>query len=232
MIAILTGLATGERLAACRRQLDQPWTDGRIGSPLVAGLVLQCLVSEDRWPAALERINGYWGGQLAAGATTFWEMFQPWEPHLTRSHCHGWSGIPCVFFSREIMGVQPLQPGFRSVRIAPKTTGLTWARGRVPTPDGPICTHWDRDQANARFFLEYSGPTGRDYHIAFPVGVDASRLTLPAGVRWLRTGRSLVSTLPALRLEVQQTGPLLPASAIASASIPGFEPGREFVSIS
>lgn len=46
----------------------------------------------------------YWGGMLARGATTFWEVFDPAQPllspynnHLINSYCHAWSCTPAYF---------------------------------------------------------------------------------------------------------------------------------------
>ena len=63
---------------------------------------------------------------------------------MTRSHCHGWSAAPTCFLSRDVLGVSPGEPGFATVRIAPLPGDLTWARGRVPTPYGPVHCHWRR----------------------------------------------------------------------------------------
>ncbi|MBQ6245321.1 MAG: hypothetical protein IJK04_00535 [Kiritimatiellae bacterium] len=44
-----------------------------------------------------------------------------------------------------ILGVEPIEPGFRVFRVAPKPPrGLDWARGTVPTPHGDIEVAWQR----------------------------------------------------------------------------------------
>ncbi|MBK8023096.1 MAG: hypothetical protein IPK19_17140 [Chloroflexi bacterium] len=40
------------------------------------------------------------------------------------------------------MGVTPTAPGYRRVRIAPKTFNLQWAAGTVPTQHGVISVSW------------------------------------------------------------------------------------------
>jgi alpha-L-rhamnosidase len=99
-------------------------------------------VREQRYDALIDTIRNYWGQQIDAGATTFWEMFHPGEARLTRSHCHGWSAAPTVFLSQHVLGIQPLTPGYDEILIAPKPGNLTWAHGRVPTPHGPVECHW------------------------------------------------------------------------------------------
>jgi hypothetical protein len=92
------------------------------------------LVHEERYEEMIDTIRNYWGKQTDAGATTFWEMYHDGAPRLTRSHCHGWSAAPTYFLSQQVLGVQPLEPGYAKVRIAPQIGTLKWVRGRVPTP--------------------------------------------------------------------------------------------------
>ena len=45
-----------------------------------------------------------------------------------------------------ILGVEPVEPGFRVFRVAPQPPpGLDWARGTVPTPHGDIVIAWKRE---------------------------------------------------------------------------------------
>ena len=41
-----------------------------------------------------------------------------------------------------ILGVEPLAPGYAKFRVKPQTAGVTWAKGRVPTPHGFIDVSW------------------------------------------------------------------------------------------
>lgn len=50
---------------------------------------------------ALSLIESYWGGMVAAGADTFWEVYDPANPRLSpygnvlvNSYCHAWSCTP------------------------------------------------------------------------------------------------------------------------------------------
>ncbi|MFQ6098579.1 MAG: alpha-L-rhamnosidase C-terminal domain-containing protein, partial [Armatimonadota bacterium] len=55
------------------------------------------------------------------------------------------SAAPGFFLPTILLGVTPVEPGFRKVRIAPQTCGLSWARGRVPTPHGEIAVSWSTE---------------------------------------------------------------------------------------
>jgi len=112
-----------------------------------------------------ETIRRYWGGMLDFGATTFWEDFDlDWfagagridEPPvpgkkdlhadygrfcyegLRHSFCHGWAGGPTAWLSEHLLGIKPLEPGFKTARVQPRLVDLDWLEGALPTPFGPI----------------------------------------------------------------------------------------------
>jgi hypothetical protein len=80
----------------------------------------------------------------AHGTRTCWETFKNDERHWTRSVCHAWSASPAFYLPSEVLGVRPVAPGFRKFSIAPHLGDLSWARGSVHTPHGPIFVEWRR----------------------------------------------------------------------------------------
>ena len=82
----------------------------------------------------------------------FGELLGPWEkaiedglttcPEETmanpRSDCHPWSTNPPVHYFRTICGIEPTEPGFGRVRIAPALGKLNWVKASLPTPKGAI----------------------------------------------------------------------------------------------
>jgi len=104
--------------------------------------VLRGIFHSGRYQKAVEIIRGRWGDMLEKGATTFWEVFGDWS----KSRCHGWSAGPTMLLPAEVLGVQPIAPGFKVFRIQPHPVDLTWARGVVPTPRGDISVTWQRNQ--------------------------------------------------------------------------------------
>ena len=77
-----------------------------------------------------------WYAQIARGSNVFEEMWDA-EPGKA-SRCHAWSSTPTYDLTAHVLGVQPLEPGFRRTRIAPYFGELTSVAGRVPTPLGVI----------------------------------------------------------------------------------------------
>jgi len=133
--------------------------------------VLQALAHADAHDVALDFISEYWGSMLDYGATTFWEDFNlEWIENAGRideltppgkadlhgdfgdhcyrgfrhSLCHGWASGPTAWLSSYVLGVQPVEPGFSKVKIAPHLGGLEWVEGSYPTPHGPIKVRHDR----------------------------------------------------------------------------------------
>ena len=110
---------------------------------------------------------------IEKGATTFWEV---WEPTF-HSRCHAWSASPVYHLSQQVLGVVPVEVGWKRVRIAPWMGKLDFARGRVPTPLGIVKVEWERvgdDQLAARVEL----PAGIEGEFVGPVG---ETRTLTAG---------------------------------------------------
>lgn len=148
--------------------------------------VLQALAKSGDAQTALEFIRTYWGAMLDLGATTFWEDFNlEWTPNAAgidelvppgkkdihgdfgaycyigfrHSLCHGWASGPTAWLSQHVLGVVPLEPGCRRVRIAPQLGDLKWAEGAYPTPLGPIRVRHER-RANGTIDSRIDAPAG------------------------------------------------------------------------
>ena len=166
----IAGVATGERLKRSRAIMEQaPKGFVAAGSPFFMFFVLEALANEGRYTELVDTVRDYWGNQVKAGATTCWETYHPGAGRMTRSHCHGWSAAPTYFLSQHVLGVQPLEPGFSTVRVAPQICGLEWARGRVPTPRGAVAVEWKYDATVKRFELSVELPEGAPALIELPV---------------------------------------------------------------
>jgi hypothetical protein len=127
--------------------------------------VLEARAKAGDYAGALEVIRHYWGGMLDFGATTFWEDFDlDWLENsgridelpisgkhdlhadfgkhcytgLRHSLCHGWAGGPTAWLSEHLLGVKFLEPGGRTVAVAPRLLDLEWLEGTFPTAYGPI----------------------------------------------------------------------------------------------
>jgi alpha-L-rhamnosidase len=96
------------------------------------------------------------------GATTLWE--NPAKGSLggdAASLCHGWSSLPVYFDKCCILGVRPLEPGFKTFTVTPYCGDLLRASGKVPTPCGNIEVAWER--RGTGLDLDVKAPAGTKY---------------------------------------------------------------------
>jgi hypothetical protein len=75
------------------------------------------------------------------------------------SLCHGWASGPTAFLSQTVLGVKPLEPGFKRVRIAPQLGNLQWVEGDYPTPLGVIHVRHER-RADGTIKSKITAPRG------------------------------------------------------------------------
>ena len=127
--------------------------------------LLEALARSGHYTEAMQLISAYWGRMLDLGATTFWEDFNyrdaknaaridevvpegRFDIHadggawcyvgLRHSFCHGWASGPTAWLSAHVLGIEPVDPGCKTVRITPHLGNLEWAEGAFPTPYGVI----------------------------------------------------------------------------------------------
>ena len=54
------------------------------------------------------------------------------------SLCHAFGTIPLNVLQAMVLGVEPLEPGFRLFRFTPNRFDLKFVSGRIPAPSGNI----------------------------------------------------------------------------------------------
>jgi hypothetical protein len=84
---------------------------------------------------------------------------------LNQDWNHAWGAAPANLLPRMILGVEPLQAGYTKTLIWPRCAGksaadiLSWARGKVPTPKGPIVVEWHQTAAGFQMTVELPSQT-------------------------------------------------------------------------
>lgn len=160
-VAFMSGAAQGERKERCRALMEAP-EEGfvRAGSPFFEFFYLEAMMRRGDDAAFIGDLTRSWGKMIDTGCDTFWEMWTYAAPdgRLTRSHCHGWSAAPVYFLAEYVLGVTPVEAGYKKVRIRPHACGLEWCRGAVPTPYGDIHVRWEMVSGEMR--LTCSVPEG------------------------------------------------------------------------
>ena len=102
----------------------------------------------------LADIEETWGLMLKAGATTFWETIKGASDFPNAgSLCHAWSAAPVYVYYHDLLGIHPLEPGFRSFAVDPMTSCLPACSGVVPVPGGEITLSWERAGEQVKYRL-------------------------------------------------------------------------------
>jgi len=78
----------------------------------------------------------------------------------------------------DVLGVQPVAPGYQTFTVDPHPGTLRWAQGAVPTPYGQITVRWERN--GPRLSVTVTVPPQATAFITLPNGHHA---TLPGGPR-------------------------------------------------
>lgn len=87
--------------------------------------------------------------------------------------------------STESLGVDAVQPGYRTVRVAPRASGLEWAKGAVPTPRGALVVDWQKGKDDRSFRLEVGLPPGTVGLVGIPrLKMKHPRLVVNDDVIW------------------------------------------------
>lgn len=181
-IALLSGCVPEDRLPIVQRYMEEvPEGWVTIGTPFMAWFNFEALAQIGKHREILDMMRRIWGTMARAGATTCWEHVAGssgtsyrWTP--TRSWCHAWSAAPTHFLSSHQLGVQGLNPGWTQVRVAPQPGGLTWAKGRVPTPLGALSVSWHINEE--RFAMEIIAPPTVAVEAVAPAGFSAEKVSV------------------------------------------------------
>ncbi|KAL4887255.1 Six-hairpin glycosidase-like protein [Aspergillus karnatakaensis] len=189
-IAALSSLRLG---IGYKTTTDTPSSDPSTNlSPNLSGFLLEAIfIHARRTPSdtatseAIDTlINGLWAAMVTQDeyyTGTSWEYVYPdGRPGLDlfTSHAHPWGGAPTYVFTEYLLGIQPTKPGYREWEFWPTLThtGLSWVKGRVPTPHGGIEASWSIGRNSTEVELEVCGPEGTR---------GAVRLSLAASKCWL-----------------------------------------------
>ncbi|MDO6431952.1 glycosyl hydrolase [Flavitalea sp. BT771] len=177
--AINTGLTTPAEGAVF---YDRNFTD-RVNrqsySPFNEYFIIGAMAKMKRYEDAVSTIKDCWGGQLRYGGTTFFEVYRPsWNAILGKNdappNCqctytsltHPWSAGVVKWLSEEMLGIKPMEPGFRTFEIIPHLTDtITAVSGSTPTLQGRISADFDIRSGVAT--------------IGIPEGTRAKRIGMP-----------------------------------------------------
>ncbi|XHR27326.1 MAG: family 78 glycoside hydrolase catalytic domain [Chthoniobacteraceae bacterium] len=105
-----------------------------------------------------------WSHMLDQGTTLTYEAWDgKYKPNQDWNHA--WGAAPANLIPRKLMGIEPLEPGFAKVLIAPKPGALPWAEMRVPTVRGSLFVRFENGPG---FRMEIELPPQTTARIGIP----------------------------------------------------------------
>lgn len=174
-LALLSGLPDRRKTSSILYALQNGRLALETPTAYFNAFVADALLKNYKTATAVNLIEKYWGMMLQRGADAFWEMLLPETPpgsHPPKgdSLCHGWSSGPAYLLPAYVLGIRPIEPGFRRFTVDPQLSSLKCASGAVPTPHGFIRMDYESGKIRLR-------------HPPQTTPVVCKRGRLPAGTR-------------------------------------------------
>jgi alpha-L-rhamnosidase len=142
----------GARLAELVESNGYRIGTGFVGTPVICDALTVTGHLDTAERLLLETQNPSWLYPVSMGATTIWERWDSMlpdgsiNPGEMTSFNHYALGAVADWMHRTVAGLAPAEPGYRTVRIAPRPLdGLTHASASLDSSYGPIRVGWHRD---------------------------------------------------------------------------------------
>ena len=159
------GLVPNDKQAGVLKWLEQQ--DMRC-SPYAAQYFMETLFENGKDVRAMQLVladgDRSWKHMLDSGTTISWEAWDlKYKPNQDWNHA--WGAAPANLLPRFVLGVRPAKPGWQLATIRPMTSDLKSAKGKVPTPLGPVLVDWSNEST---FKLSLSLPEGMNASVDLP----------------------------------------------------------------
>lgn len=186
VLPLYYGLLEGKQREQVARHLvrmvrETGWhvTTGFPGTPCLLFALMDNGYGEDAYRTLLNDTCPSWLYEIKAGGTTTWERWDALREDGTVNAGDGGSmvsfnhyaaGAVGNFLYCRVAGIEPLEGGYRTFRVAPMPGGgLDWAKGEVNTAYGKAGVSWRRE-ADGGYLLQVQVPMGTTCKILLPDG--------------------------------------------------------------
>jgi hypothetical protein len=162
-------------------------------SPFISGFLLEAVFQHSR--ASFNRSSSttevistllahFWPAMITNeeySTGTAWEyIFPDGRPGLGlyTSHAHPWGAAPTFVLTEYVLGIQSTAPGFSEWVFQPAvlTSGVSWAKGRVPTPHGSVQASWKLISQTNEIHMEVCSPQDTSGTIRLPFAVNSCKV--------------------------------------------------------
>jgi alpha-L-rhamnosidase len=130
-----------------------------------------------------------WQPDASPETTITWEAWdQKYKPNQDWNHA--WGALPAYLLPRFVLGAEPLSAGWKQTHIRPRIGTLSFAKGKIPTPRGPITLSWDNKSS---FQMSLSLPEGMTAKLDLPASESSKGVSINGksaassriGSRWI-----------------------------------------------
>jgi hypothetical protein len=90
---------------------------------------------------------------------------------------HAWSASPAHIIPRKIMGIEPLEPGYRKIRIKPQPANLEHAEMKCPTIQGDILLSF-KQKPRQSFSMTLAIPANTEAIVYLPLWSESQKVTM------------------------------------------------------
>ena len=127
-----------------------------------------------------------WYNMIRVGSTITMEAWDnKYKPNQDWNHA--WGAVPANVIPRKLMGVEPMEPGWKTFRVRPQIGSLEWATIKVPSIKGTIVVSCKQDTST--YIMELTVPANTMASIEIP---------------FLQSATDIQVTVNGERVEVQQ----------------------------
>lgn len=117
-----------------------------------------------------------WYNMIRAGSTISMEAWDnKYKPNQDWNHA--WGAAPANIIPRKLMGIEPLEPGFRKIRIKPQPGSLRHAEIKHPTIRGDVQVVFDNDPGRS-FRLKVTIPANTTADVYLPFRANSQKVTM------------------------------------------------------
>jgi alpha-L-rhamnosidase len=159
------------RLAELVAEADDHLSTGFLSTGLLLPALADAGYAETAYQLLLQDSQPSWLVMLDRGATTVWERWDGVDADGVAHHSlnHYSKGAVASFLHRNVAGLRPTSPGYRTFAVAPQPGGgLTSASTRHDSPYGAIAVAWRSERGT--FTLDVVVPGGTAATVTLPDG--------------------------------------------------------------
>ena len=117
-----------------------------------------------------------WYNMIRAGSTITMEAWDnKYKPNQDWNHA--WGAVPANIIPRKLMGIEPLEPGFKKIQIKPQPGNLKQAEIKCPTIRGAVLVLFENEQEKA-FHMKVTTPANTTAEVYLPFWSKKQQVTM------------------------------------------------------